>query len=85
MNNPLDASPSKGNQGTSGKEKLFWPRWELNPRSTVTLSTELRGGTEKVGDDLIYTSELILCSTICGLSAKRHNIHMYPFSFSMTS
>ena len=24
---------------------------------------------------LIYTSELILCSTICVPSAKRHNIH----------
>ena len=34
----------------------------------------------------IYTSELILCSTICVLcsticvpSAMRHNIHMYPY------
>ena len=26
----------------------------------------------------IYTSELILCSTICVHSATRHNIHMYP-------
>ena len=25
---------------------------------------------------LIYTSELILCSTICVPSATRHNIHM---------
>ena len=29
---------------------------------------------------LIYTSELILCSTICVPSATRHNIHMYPYS-----
>ena len=28
---------------------------------------------------LIYTSELILCFTICILSATRHNIHMYPY------
>ena len=28
---------------------------------------------------LIYTSELILCSTICVLGATRHNIHMYPY------
>ena len=28
---------------------------------------------------IIYTSELILCSTICVPSAKRHNIHMYPY------
>ena len=55
MNNPLGVSPSQGNQGTTrGKEKIFWPRWESNPqlRSSVTLPTELRGRTEKVGDDL---------------------------------
>ena len=28
---------------------------------------------------LIYTTELILCSTICVHSATRHNIHMYPY------
>ena len=28
---------------------------------------------------LNYTSELILCSTICVHSATRHNIHMYPY------
>ena len=27
---------------------------------------------------LIYTPELILCSTICVHSVTRHNIHMYP-------
>ena len=27
----------------------------------------------------IYTSELILCSTICVHSVTRHNIHMYPY------
>ena len=55
MSNPLGVSPSKGNQGTTrGKEKIFWPQWESNNlriRSTVTLPTELRGRTEKVGDD----------------------------------
>ena len=57
MKDPLGVSPSKGNQGTTrGKEKLFLPRWESNPRppdhrSTVTLPTQLRGRTEKVGDD----------------------------------
>ena len=35
MNNPLGVSPSKGKQGTTrGKEKIFWPRWESNPRPT---------------------------------------------------
>ena len=29
---------------------------------------------------IIYTSELILCSTICVPSATRHNIHMYPYN-----
>ena len=28
---------------------------------------------------IIYTSELILCSTICVPSATWHNIHMYPY------
>ena len=27
----------------------------------------------------IYTSELILCFTICVHSATPHNIHMYPY------
>ena len=57
MNNPLGVSPSKGKQGTTrGKEKIFWLRGnrthDLRFRSTVTLPTELRGRTEKVGDDL---------------------------------
>ena len=35
MNNPLGISPSKGKQGTTrGKEKIFWPWWESNPRPT---------------------------------------------------
>ena len=32
---------------------------------------------------LIYTSELILCSTICVPSATRHNIHIYENKFCM--
>ena len=56
MNNPLGVSPSKGNQGnTRGKEKSFDlggnQTHDLRIRSTVTLPTELRGRTEKVGDD----------------------------------
>ena len=35
MNNPLGVSPSKGKQGTTrGKEKIFQPWWESNPRPT---------------------------------------------------
>ena len=65
---------------------------DLRIRSTVTLPTEQRGRTENVGrtildgesrreskstiSTLIYTAELILCSTICVHSATRRNIHM---------
>ena len=57
MNNPLGVSPSKGNQVTTrGKEKIFDlggnRTHDLRIRSSVTLPTELRGRTEKVGDDL---------------------------------
>ena len=57
MNNPLGVSPSKGNQVTTrGKEKIFDlggnRTHDLRIRSTVTLPTELRGRTEKVGDDI---------------------------------
>ena len=60
MKDPLGVSPSKGNQGTTrGKEKFLISfdlggnrTHDLRIRSTVTLPTELRGRTEKVGDDL---------------------------------
>ena len=57
MNNPLGVSPSKGNQGTTEVKKKSFDlggnqTHELRIRSTVTLPTELRGWTEKVGDDL---------------------------------
>ena len=56
MNNPLSVSPSKGNQGTTrGKKKSFDlggnRTHDLWIWSTVSLPTELRGRTEKVGDD----------------------------------
>ena len=59
MKDPLGVSPGKGNQETTrGKENnisfdLGGNRThDLRIRSTVTLPTELRGRTEKVGDDL---------------------------------
>ena len=58
VNNPLGVSPRKGNQGTTrGKEKNLFDlggnrTHDLRIRSTVTVPTELRGRTEKVGDDL---------------------------------
>ena len=57
MKDPLGVSPSKGNQGTTrGKETFLFDlggnrTHDLRIRSTVTLPTELRGRTEKVGDD----------------------------------
>ena len=47
MKDPLCVSPSKGNQGTTRGKDLI-----LRIRSTVTLQTELRDRTEKIGDDL---------------------------------
>ena len=58
MKDPLGVSPSKRNQGTTrGKEKNSFDlggnrTHDLRIRSTVTLPTELRGRTAKVGDDL---------------------------------
>ena len=58
MKDPLGLSPSKGNQGTTrAKEKHSFDlggnrTHDLRIRSAVTLPTELRGRTEKVGDDL---------------------------------
>ena len=57
MKDPLGVSPSEGNQGTTrGKEKFLLTSVRIEPttwiRSIVNLQTELRGRTEKVGDDL---------------------------------
>ena len=58
MKDLLDVSPSEGNQGTTqGKEKNSFDlcgnrTHDSRIRSTVTLPTELRGRTEKVGDGL---------------------------------
>ena len=58
MKDPLGVSPSKGSQGTTGsKEKYGFDlggnrTHDLRIRSTVTLPTELRSRTEKVGDDI---------------------------------
>ena len=57
MKDPLGVSPSEENQGTTrGKEKFLLTSVRIEPttwiRSIVNLQTELRGRTEKVGDDL---------------------------------
>ena len=48
MKDPLGVSPSKRNQGTTRGNRNH----DLRIRSTVTLPTELRGRTEKDGDNL---------------------------------
>ena len=70
MKDPLGVSPSKGNQGTTrGKKNSFNfggnRNHDLRIRSTVTLPTELRGQTEKVGGDL------------CGESRRRESKGTY--------
>ena len=60
MKDSLGVNPSKGNQGaTRGKEKKNHSfdlgenrTHDLRIKSTVTLPTELRGRTGKIGDDL---------------------------------
>ena len=78
MNNPLGVSPSKGKQGTDSHrgQKIFsLPRVvPCFPLLGLTPSGLFMG----LSSTLIYTSELILCSTICVPSATRHNIPMYP-------
>ena len=78
MNNPLGVSPSKENQGTTrGKEKIFFDlggnrTHDLRIRSTVTRLTELRGRTEKVGDDYLIVPDFL---------STRHHIHMYLYLY----
>ena len=57
MTNPLGVSPSKGEGNHARQRKKSFDlggnrTHDLRIRSTVTLPTELRGRTEKVGDDL---------------------------------
>ena len=71
MKDSLGVSPSNGNQGTTrGKEKNSFDlganrTLDLRIRFTVTLPSELRGRTEKVGDDL------------CGESRRRESKGTY--------
>ena len=58
MKDPLGVSPSKGESGNHTRQRKIYfdlggnRTHDLRIRSTVTLPTELRGRTEKVGDDL---------------------------------
>ena len=73
MENPLGVSPSKGEQGTTrGREETRLTSVGIKP----TTSGGLVGVPWVSFSTLIYTSELILCSTICVHSAIWHNIYM---------
>jgi len=55
-----------------------------NPLGVSVSPSKGNQGTKKfflylVWFPITYTSELILCFTICVLSATRHNIHMYSY------
>ena len=57
------------------KDFFFTSCGSLIPFTRLTPSGLFMGSIST----LIYTSELMLCFTICVLSATRHNIHMYPY------
>ena len=77
MKDPLGVSTSKGNQGTTrGKEKVLLTSVGIEP---TTSGLDLPGLSWVSHSTLIYTSELILSSTIYVHSATRHNIHKYLY------
>ena len=70
MNNPLGVSPSKGNQGPRvvgsipTEVKIFFSLPRVVPWFPL-LGLTPSGLFTGLSSTLIYTSELILCSTIC--------------------
>ena len=83
MNNPLGVSPGKGKQGTTtggrGFDSHRGPTEVKRFFLCLVLGLTPSGLFMGLSSTIIYTSELILCSTICVPSATRHNIHMYPY------
>ena len=67
MKDPLGVSPGKGNQGTTrGKENFLLTSVGIEPtNSGLDLPLLCMGLSWVSHSSLIYTSELILCSTIC--------------------
>ena len=59
--------------------KIFFLCLVWFPHSFPLLGLTPSGLFMGLSSTIIYTSELILCSTICVPSATRHNIHMYPY------
>ena len=75
----FDLGGGRGGRGFDshrGQKIFYLPRVvPCFPLLGLTLSGLFMG----LSSTLIYTPELILCSTICVPSATRHNIHMYPY------
>ena len=82
MNILLGVSPSKGFDSHRGQKIFSLPRvFPCFPLLGLTPSGIFMG----LSSTLIYTSELILCSTICVPSATRHNIHDTKSVVSMSA
>ena len=70
----LTKLPVVGSIPTEVKDFFFASCGYLIPFTRANAQWVIHGSIST----LIYTSELILCFTICVLSATRHNIHIYP-------
>ena len=81
LGGPVDQLLQIINSGTENwppprsKDFFFASCGSLFPFSRANAQWVIHG----LSSTIIYTSELILCSTICVPSATRHNIHMYPY------
>ena len=72
---------SKLHSGTSKTMHLplFWKSHCATCSPVDIILYHVTGSCKGPISTLIYISELILCFTICVLSATRHNIHMYLY------
>ena len=79
MKDPLGVSPSEGNQGTTrGKEKILLTSVGIEPMTSgLDLPTELRGRTEKVGDDKDGESRRRECKATYECCATEHCEHKW--------
>ena len=87
MKDPLGVSPGKGNQGTTrGKENFLLTSVGIEPtNSGLDLPLLCMGLSWVSHSSLIYTSELILCSTICVHGATWHSIQLCCFACQLQS
>ena len=86
MNNPLGVSPSKGNRKPHGKGKQGTHRGHMIfSLPSVVPSSPLLGLTPSglfmgLSSTLIYTSELILCSTIFIVANQNRTVVFYYYT-----